>query len=151
MTSVRNLLFLSLGYLYRLLYLVPFIGDPLVRGICGAIAYMNYHSPYGIKSFVSMDEFRKQFEGLVKVAGLPVEVTGHDEERLELVVKQCPYGFNKPGHRGVCDAAMDMDRKMFGYCGARLEIDQCIPDGFPVCKCSIYRPERAFTVKGGER
>jgi len=133
-------LFLVLGYTYKALYRLPVIGDPLVRGICGAIAFMNYRSPYGIKTFVSMDEFRKDFERLVEVAGLPVAVTGHDEEKLELVVERCPYGFSGPGHRGVCDAAMDMDRKMFGYCGAELVIDACIPDGSPVCKVSIYRP-----------
>jgi hypothetical protein len=148
---VRKLLFLALGFLYRVLYLVPVIGDKLVRNICRAIAYVNYSSPYGIKHFDSMDEFRQQFERLVKVAGLPVKVTGHDEERLQLVVERCPYGFNQPGHMGVCDAAMDMDRKMFGYCGAMLVIDECIPDGFPVCKCSIYGPESAFVAEGGER
>jgi|GEM_PF-701796 len=149
--EVRKLLFLALGFLYRLLYLVPVVGDMMVRFICSAIAYINYRSPYGIKYFYSMDDFRKRFEGLVKMAGLPVEVTGHDEERLQLVVERCPYGFNKPGHKGVCDAAMDMDRKMFGYCGTMLVIDECIPDGFPVCRCSIYRHNPAFAAEGGER
>ncbi len=144
--SIRNRLFLAFGYLYRMLYLIPIVGDRIVRGIGGAIAFMNYHSPYGIKSFVSMDEFRKRFEELVELAGLPAEVTGHDEEKLELVVKWCPYGFSKPGHKGVCDAAMDMDRKMYAYCGAKLVIDECIPDGSSVCKCSIYGPDRPLSA-----
>lgn len=141
--SVRNRLFLAVGYLYRLLYLFPVLGDRVIRGSGGAIAYMNYRSPYGIKSFVCMDEFRKRFEELVRLADLPVEVTGHDDERLQLVVRRCPYGFHKAAHKEVCDAAMDMDRKMYGYCGARLVIDECIPEGFPVCKCSIYSPQYA--------
>ena len=149
MTSVRNRLFLAMGHFYRLLYLVPVAGDRMVRGIGGAIAFMNYRSPYGVKTFVSMDEFRKSFEGLVEMADLPVEVTGHDDERLQLVVKRCPYGFSKPGHKGVCDAAMYMDEKMYGYCGATLVTEECIPDGFPVCKCSIYAPGKAPGGKGG--
>ena len=145
--SVRKRLFLALGYTYRLLYHLPVIGDPLVRGICRAIAFMNYHSPYGIKSFVSMDDFRKRFEGLVKMADLDIDIAGQDEEKLELVMARCAYGFSLPEHRGVCDAAMDMDRKMFGYCGARLVIDECIPDGFPVCKVSLHRPDQAGVGK----
>jgi hypothetical protein len=139
--GLRKRLFLMLGYTYRLLYRLPVIGDPLVRGICGAIAFMNYRSPYGIKSFVSMDEFRKGFERLVEMADLDIEITGQDEEKLELVLTRCAYGFSRPEHRGVCDAAMDMDRKMFGYCGAKLVIDACIPDGSPVCKISIHGPQ----------
>lgn len=108
MKKASKLLFLTLGYAYRLLHLLPVIGDRAVRGICRAMAFMNYSSPIGIKSFTSMDIFREQFQGLVVLAGLPIDVTGHDDEKLELVVNWCPYGFSRPAHRGVCDAAMDM-------------------------------------------
>lgn len=138
----RKRLFLELGLTYRALYHLPVIGERLVRGICAVIAYMNYHSPYGIKSFVSMDDFRMRFEALAEMADLDVEITGQDEGKLELVVPLCPYGFSGPEHRGVCDAAMDMDRRMYGYCGAKLVIDECIPDGFPVCRVSIHGPGR---------
>ncbi len=148
--NVPNLLFKGLGYFYRLLYLVPVLGDRMVRGMGAAIATGNCRSPYGIKEFVSMDDFRRQFEGLVKMADLPVVVTGHDEERLQLVVDHCPYGFTEPKHWGVCRAAMYMDEKMYGYCGATLLIDESIPDGDPVCKCSIYAPGKAPGEKGGK-
>lgn len=140
MNKVSKLVFLALGYTYRLLYLLPVVGDRAVRGICRGMALMNYHSPFGIKSFTSMDTFFEQFQGLVDLSSLPIVVTGHDDERLDLVVNWCPYGFSRPGHRGVCDAAMDMDRAMFGYCGMELIIHERIPDGFPACRVSIHAP-----------
>ena len=135
-----------MGYLHRLLYLVPVLGDRLVRGICAGLAFLYIRSPYGIKDFVSMDEFRRRFEGLVEMGGLPAVVTGHDDDRLQLVVDPCPYGFSKPEHRGVCRAAMYMDERMYAYCGATLVIDESLPDGDPVCKCSIYAPGKAPSV-----
>lgn len=149
--SPRNAIFRILGYLYKLLYLVPVAGDKMVRGIGAGIAYMSFNSPYGIKEFISMDDFRERFEGMAKMADLPITVDGHDDERLRLTVKWCPYGFTRPGHKGVCRAAMYMDEKMYGYCGARLEIDESIPDGDSVCKCSIYAPGKAPAGKGGRR
>lgn len=140
MDKFGKLVFLALGYAYRLLYLFPCIGQRMVRGISRGIAFINYRSPYGIRSFTSMDGFREQFQDLVDLAGLPIDVTGHDDERLELVVKWCPYGFSSSSHWGVCDAAMDMDRAMFGYCGMELVIHERIPDGFPVCRVSIHSP-----------
>jgi hypothetical protein len=148
MTS-RNFIFRVLGYLYKLLHLVPVLGDGMVRGIGAGIAYASYNSPYGIKEFVCMDDFRKRFEELAKMADLPIEVNGHDDERLRLTVKWCPYGFTRPSHREVCRAAMYMDEKMYGYCGAKLVIDESIPDGDPACRCSIYAPGKAPGGKGG--
>jgi len=140
--GVRKRLFLGMGLLYRALYRLPVFGDRAVRSIGAAIACLNYHSSYGVKSFVSMDAFRAQFEELAGMADLDVEITFQDGDRMELVVPLCPYGFSKPGHRGVCDAAMEMDRRMYGYCGAELVIDESIPDGFPACRVSIHGPGR---------
>lgn len=148
--DMRKRFFKALGYFYRLLYLVPVLGDRMVRGMGAAVAFSNFHSPYGIKEFVSMDEFRRQFQGLADMADLPITITGHDEDRLQLVVDPCPYGFTKPSQMGVCRAAMYMDEKMYGYCGATLVIDESIPDGDPVCKCSIYAPGKAPAGQGGE-
>lgn len=147
--NARKLLFKGMGYLYKLLYLVPVLGDRMVRGMGAAVAFANFRSPYGIKEFVSMDDFRRQFQGLADMADLPITITGHDEERLQLVVDPCPYGFTERKHLGVCRAAMYMDEKMYGYCGATLVIDASIPDGDPVCKCSIYAPGKAPGGKGG--
>lgn len=136
--GVRKTVFVVLGYIYRLLFLLPVVGEPMVRGICRAIAFVNYNSPYGMKSCASIGELRKEFERLVRMADIDVRITAQDEDRLEILVPRCPYGFSGPRHAGVCDAAMDMDRKMFRYCGAELVVDECIPDGFSACLISIH-------------
>ena len=148
--SFRNRSFLLLGLIYRLLYRLPVVGDSVVRGISRTIGVVAYRSPYGIKSCVSMDAFREELQRLAAMADLPVEITGHDEDRLDLVVNWCPYGFSRPEHKGACEAAMDMDRIMYRYCGLELVIDESVLDGLPTCKVSIHRMRQAF-VPGGHR
>jgi hypothetical protein len=137
--SLRNRMFLAIGYLYRAMYRLPRAGDRMVRGTGRFIASGYRRSPYAIGTCGSVAEFRQGFERLLKLADLPAEVTGHDDEKLELVVKRCPYGFSGPKHRDVCDAAMDMDRIMYRYSDMELVIDECIPDGATDCRISIHR------------
>jgi hypothetical protein len=127
-----------LGIAYGLLYRVPVVGDPLVKAVCRGIAFIQFHSPYRLKRADSIGVLRKDFERLVEVMDMDVEVTGEDEEKLELTLRKCPYGFSRPGQLGVCDAAMEMDRAMFGYAGCKLVIDECIPGGAPVCRLSVH-------------
>lgn len=137
--SLRKRIFLFLGYVYDLLYRLPLIGDPLVRGINRSIGFLNYRFPYGPRHHDSIGALRKDLERLLDMADLDVEIVHQDTKKLELIITRCPYGFCRPEQRGVCDAAMDMDRAMFGYCGFRLEIDECIPAGAKACRLSIHK------------
>jgi hypothetical protein len=130
-------MFTGLGYAYKVIFLLPCVGEPLVRGICKSLAFMSYHSPVGVQPCSSIAEFRTEFENQVRMSDLDVEISYQDTDKLEIIVNRCPYGYSRPGDKGVCEAAMDMDRKMFGYCGVDLIIDECMPDGHPVCRISF--------------
>ncbi len=137
--SGRKKAFLLLGYIYGLLYRLPLVGEPLVRAINRSIGFLNYHAPSGPRHHDSVAAMRKDLERLLDIADIDVEIVHQDEDRLEMIMTSCPYGFRGPEHMGVCDAAMDMDRTMFGYCGFQLEIRECIPAGARACRVSIQK------------
>ena len=136
--SIRKRLMRGLGAAYRLLYRLPVIGDPLVRGIGRFIAFMGHHSSYGMKDGSSIAALRKDLERALAFMDIDAAIVHEDGEKLVLALSACPYGFDRPGDTGVCDAAMEQDRAMFGYCGAKLVIDECIPGGAPACRVSVY-------------
>lgn len=135
--KIKEMPFRLLGYSYRLIYHLPVIGEWMVRGICKVFAYISFYSPFGPKPCGSIHELRKEFDRLIKTTGIELEVVHQDEERFEFVLPGCPYGFHRPGHLGVCDAAMDFDRVMFGLAGGKLTIEECIPGGASECRCSM--------------
>jgi len=135
--NIKQMPFRFLGYLYRLVYLLPVIGEWTVRGICKVFAYISFYSPFGPRPCASIHELRKEFDRLIKTTGIELEVVYQDDERFEFVLPGCPYGFRRPGHLGVCDAAMDMDRVMFGLAGGELKIEECMPGGAPHCRVSL--------------
>lgn len=136
--KLRQLPFRLLGFCYRLLFLLPVVGEWIVRGMSKINAYMIFYSPWGPKRCNSVQELRKEFDRMMKIVGIEVEIINQDEERFEFVLSRCPYGFCRPGHWGVCDTAMDTDRIMFGLAGGRLVIDERIPGGAPECRISLY-------------
>lgn len=133
----RELPFRLLGYWYRLLYLLPVVGEWMVRGITKMVGYMIFYSPYGPKRSSSIHELRKEFDRLMKITDFEQEVVYQDDEKFEFILPRCPYGFCRTGHLGVCDAAMDTDRIMFGLAGGLLMIEECIPGGASHCRCSM--------------
>jgi len=136
--KLKGLPFRLLGYYYRLIYLIPVIGEWMVRGMSKMIAYINFYSPFGPKRSSSIHELRKEFDRLMKMMEFEHEVVHQDDEKFEFVLPRCPYGFCRPEHLGVCDAAMDMDRIMFGLAGGKLVIEASIPGGAPECRINLY-------------
>jgi len=130
---------LGLGYFYELLYRIPLIGEPLVRGITRALGFLIYHTPQGPRPCGTMAEFKQDFARMTALMDFDLETIQHDEDRLEIIITACPYGFCRPDQQGVCDAAMDMDRAMFGYAGYEVIIDKSIPRGAPACLVSISK------------
>ncbi|RJP35001.1 MAG: hypothetical protein C4536_01575 [Actinobacteria bacterium] len=141
--SVRKRFMLGLGHTYNLLYRAPVIGESLVRGICRILGFLNYHSPYGPRPRESMAELRDDFAKMVALMDFDIESVHEDEEKLEIILTACPYGFCRPEHAGVCDAAMDMDRAMFGHAGYGLIVDTCIPRGALACRICIRKQAEA--------
>jgi hypothetical protein len=137
--SVRKKLMIALGSFYNLIFRMPLVGESLVRGMSRALGFMNYHSPYGPRPCETMAEFKDDFARMVALMDFDLEIIHEDEDKLEVILTACPYGFCRLEQRGVCDAAMDMDRTMFGLAGYEVVIDECIPRGAPICRVLIRK------------
>jgi len=137
--SVRKRLFLLLGGTYGLIYRIPVIGEAVVRGISRSLGFIGSHVPLGLKRRDSMAVLKQDLERVFELTDMDIESVHQEGDRIELVLTVCPYGYCRPGQAGVCDAAMDMDRTMFEYCGCDLAIDACIPHGAPVCRVTIRK------------
>ncbi|MBN2028003.1 MAG: hypothetical protein JW854_14735 [Actinobacteria bacterium] len=137
--SVRKRLMLGLGRFYELLFRIPLSGESLVRGITRSLGFLIYHTPQGPRPCETMAEFKQDFARMTALMDFDLETIQHGEDRLEIIITACPYGYCRPDQQGVCDAAMDMDRAMFGHAGYELTIDACIPRGAPACLVSIRR------------
>ena len=55
-------------------------------------------------------------------------------DSFEFYVNGCPYGFKRPDQATACDAAMEMDRKLFRLLGAELTILESAPEGAQKCR-----------------
>jgi hypothetical protein len=137
--GIRKRLFLLMGGAYRLIYRVPVYGERLVRSIARALGFLSSYNPYGLKRRDTMDQFRQDLERLFEMTDMDIEEIRQDGESIELVLVKCPYGYRRPEHAGVCDAAMDMDRTMFGRCGCDLTIEARLPHSDPACRVIISR------------
>jgi hypothetical protein len=129
-----------MGRSYETLYRLPGLGDPLVRGLNRGIGRMNFHLPFlGLRRHDSIDGFRKDFLKLTGMMQLPVEIIAGSEtpDGFEFYVQSCPYGYQRADQQGVCDAAMDMDRVLFGMMGADLTILESTVQGAPRCRISL--------------
>lgn len=132
--NVGKKLFRLLGGSYNMVYRIPVIGDWIVRGVCRLIGLMGYHSPMCPKHFDSIDEFIEFLKNTTGAGGINIEIENRGEDRFEIILEECPYLFSKPCQVGVCEAAMDMDRTLFGRCGYEIIIKESLPRGDPVCR-----------------
>lgn len=127
-------LFHFLGRFYTAVYKIPILGNWIVRGICRTFGLLGYPLSLKLKQVDSIDDFIPFFKQIIGAGGIEIEITQSDVEQFEFTLTECPYGFSGPEHAGVCDAAMDMDRTMFGLCGFGLTVKESIPGGSSVCR-----------------
>jgi hypothetical protein len=137
--SVRKRIFLLLGSTYGLICRVPVVGEPAVRGISRALGFMGSHVPQGLKRRDSMAVLKRDLERVFEMTDMDIEEINQEEDSIELVLTSCPYGYCRPEHAVACDAAMDMDRTMFRYCGCDLSIETRLPYGDSVCRVLIRK------------
>jgi len=137
--SIRKKSFLLLGSTYGLICRVPLVGEPMVRDFCRMLGFLGNRVPGGMKWKGSMAELKHDLEAVFERLDIDFEAMNHDEERIELILSSCPYGFRSPGDALACDAAMDLDRTMFQYCGCDLTIEARLPHGDPVCRVLIRK------------
>lgn len=135
--SLRKRFLYGLGCFYRALYRLPVIGEGLVKTITRTLGRVSFLSPVGPRPSSDIRAIREDLERLLGMIDVDFEVVYQDESRFEFILPICPYGFARREHEGVCEAAMDMDRVMFGLCGGGLVIEESIPTGAPACRISI--------------
>jgi len=122
------------GKLESLLFKIPLIGEPLIRNRNRAAGNLAFKLPLlGGKRGRTIQEVRDGWKKFLKRAGITIRVTSEDLDSFKWEMDACPYGFCRPEDRGVCDAAMDLDRTYTRLLGGELRINETIPDGFSKC------------------
>ena len=59
------------------------------------------------------------------------------EHSAVFFLSRCPYGFCRPAHVPLCDAVMQFERELVAGIGARLVIEQTLPQGFSRCRFTL--------------
>ncbi len=132
----ENKMMTLIGKGFDATYKLPGMGDPIVRGLCRGMGKAAFYSPL-FKKCKNIDDVREMLTFMTGQANIPIEITKVEEDRLEFLVPSCPWGFCDVEQRGVCDAAMDLDRELFRLAGAELVIEDAISWGSQVCRISL--------------
>ena len=129
---------IQMGNFYERLYRIPVLGDRVVRQLNQGIAFLTFHNPFlKMKSHRSIQGVKEEMLKLSNLSSGKFEIVREDETSFEYLSSPCPYGFNRKAQKGVCDAAMDMNRHLISLCGGELTIHDSISSGAPQCRISI--------------
>ena len=124
-----------IGKLYSLIFSLPVIGEPLLRGILKTVAYLFFYLPYvGGKRHQSIADLESGWFGFLSRFGIYPTVTSKNEQEFRWSVNACPYGLTNSRQRALCDAVMDLDRTYIQLLGGELEILDRIPHGGERCR-----------------
>ena len=129
---------IKMGKFYEPVYRIPVLGDRIVRRLNRSVAFLTFHNP--LMKMRAHRSIQGVKEEMLKLSGLSsgkFEITREDPSSFEYLSSPCPYGFNRKDQKGVCDAAMDMNRHLMSLCGAKLTIHESISSGAPQCRISI--------------
>ncbi len=129
----------QMGRFYERVHKLPFLGDRLVRRMARGIGFLTFHTPLmGFKAHDSIQGVRQDMEKLAEMNnGGHFEIIRQDETSFEYLSSPCPWGFRRKDQQGVCDAAMDMNRRLFDMCGAEITIHESCSSGAPQCRISV--------------
>jgi len=128
---------LMFGRLYEWLCRIPLAGVPMVKAWNRGMGSLIFRAPepggrpkdsiMGVKDYLlwSGKEMNFHFEIIEESVG---------PDSFEFYVNGCPYGYKRPDQAKACDAAMEMDRKLFGLLGAELTVLDSAPEGAHKCR-----------------
>ena len=129
---------IKLGRFFELAYKTPFFGDRIVRKLSRGIGFLTFRNPLSkMKRHDTIEGVRQEFQKLADLHNGEIEFSKQDETSFEYMSSPCPYGYHRKDQVGVCDAAMDMNRRLFDLCGAKLIIHERISCGAPKCRITI--------------
>lgn len=134
---------LSSGKAYEGLCKIPLIGPPLARVINRNMGRFIYYMPgTGCKREDTCEGVKAYLAKTRDDMGFPFEFIPESEgpDSFDFYVAGCPYGYKRPDQEVPCDAAMEMDRKMFELMGWNLTIKEAAVHG--AAKCLIHLERR---------
>ncbi len=135
---------IKLGRMYEMVFNIPVFGNKMCRRLCKNIASITFYTPFmKMKKHNNIQGVKEEFLKLDDMYGGEVIISKEDETSFEYLSSPCPYGYSRDEQRGVCDAAMDMNRQLLKLCGAKLIIHERISMGAPQCRATIrmIKPE----------
>ena len=124
-----------MGRAHILLCRIPWIGEPLARGLSWYMAIFPWLG--GVRRTESIAETKQHLIDSGEQMGFPFQFSEIEGDQFVLDLPYCPYGFTSSEHRRACDTAMDMDRIMLRRCGAELTITETIPEGAERCRMLV--------------
>ncbi len=124
-----------IGKAYSLVFTIPVIGEPLLRGMLKSVAHVFFYLPYvGGGRHRDTKGVRAGWFRFLSRFGIFPELTDEGENEFRWFVKACPYGFEHDREKQLCDAVMDLDRTYTRLLGGDLEILDRIPHGADCCR-----------------
>jgi len=124
-----------MGKVYSLVFRIPVIGEPLLRGMLKTVSHLFFYLPYvGGRKHRSVAGLESGWFGFLSRFGIYPTVTSKNEQEFRWFVNACPYGFTVSRERALCDAVMDLDRTYIKLLGGELEILDRIPRGAECCR-----------------
>lgn len=137
MDPTRNLL-KAVAPIEGLLFRIPTLGEPLLRGLQRAVAAVAFRLPVlGGKPATELADLRRQWFDFLARFGIYPRIDSEDARDLYWSVEECPYGLISPAERGLCDALMDLDRQYVELLGGEMTILERIPEGARRCRFVI--------------
>jgi len=129
---------LMFGRLYEWGCKVPWVGVPMVRAWNRMMGSLLFRAPEpGGKPKDSITGVKDYLLWSGKEMNFPFEIIEESvkPDSFEFYVNGCPYGFKRPDQLKACDAAMEMDRKLFSLLGGELTVLESAPEhGVQKCK-----------------
>ena len=127
----------QMGKMHQGLCRIPVLGEWLARGVSATFAVFPVLGPSPMGRSESIDETLAMMRASGEEMGFPFEFSELEGDEFILELPHCPYGFTSAEHQKPCDTAMDMDRVMLKLCGAKLTVEETIPQGASRCKMRV--------------
>lgn len=129
------------GKVNSLVFAIPGLGEPIVRTVSKAIGKLAFKLPLlGGEPAQHVGHVHDQWLKFMGLVGINTDVISREDGQFVMTMDACPYGFDEADQHGVCDACMDLDRAYVQSLGARIEIEQRIPDGAHQCQFRVSFP-----------
>jgi hypothetical protein len=136
---------LQMGKMHQGLCSIPLVGEWLARGFSHLFALFPVLGPSAMGRTTCIEDTLKMMRASGEEFGFPFEFSAINGDEFTLKLPHCPYGFCSAADQKPCDTAMDMDRFMLKLCGAKLTVQETIPQGAQRCKMVIRQIRKAKT------